>query len=96
MTKKELEKEVDYYNKKYCSRGSVQLDILSAYGGHQVVIRSKRDKKNKPINKTLDTGTRDITYGFDKASAVANDLMRCDSKGWLKDVIKSMEKRRRG
>ena len=44
-TKRELEIEVERLNEKYCKRGKNEFAISYAYGGYEVVLTGKRDKK---------------------------------------------------
>lgn len=41
-TKKDLEREVERFNEKYCKSGPNKFAISQAYGGYQVVLTGKK------------------------------------------------------
>lgn len=87
LSRKDLLREVNYYNYKYCKRGSVELDIMRACGGCQVVLRSKKNKKGEYMNKYLGSGVSSITSGYCSSRETLIDLDIQDYCDLLKEKI---------
>ena len=79
------------YNKKYCKNTNNELKVDCAYGGYQVVLTGKR-KKNGGFKGPLGSGTVEITYGHQSARDTLADLWKYDSKGDIKNKVKSYNK----
>ena len=96
-TKKDLQKQVDYLNNKYCKRTKNELKISQAYGGYQVVLTGKTYKRGKKTfyrKGSLGSGVVDIGNSWhDTANNTLNGLYKAESRGWLQSQIKWREKR---
>lgn len=65
FTKNTLKNILQEENERLCKNKSVELALSGAYGGWQIVLRSKYDNENKTyLNKYLMSGETTITYGF--------------------------------
>ena len=87
-TKRELEIEVERLNEKYCKRGKNEFAISYAYGGYEVVLTGKRDKKGNYKKGSLGSGVASITDGHDSATNTLNSLYKSESRNWLQSQVK--------
>jgi hypothetical protein len=92
-TYRDLQDEVKEMNEKYCKKGRVEMRVQRAYGGYQVQLVSKYDKKGRPLS-SLGSGCASITSGFDTAKETLADLYKSNSKGWLVSDIKFYNKKK--
>lgn len=67
ITIRDLRREVDILNQKFkkTDKTAVKFAISSAYGGHQIVVRSNKGG-----------GVTELTYGHKTPREVINDLER--------------------
>ena len=94
-TKKDLQKEVDRLNDKYCKRTKNKLRISQAYGGYSVELVGKRHKTTGKLLKGAMSGAADIGNPYhDTATNTLRGLYKAESKGWIKSAIKYREPRK--
>lgn len=94
-TKKDLFKEIDRLNKKYCKGGKNRLVVSQAYGGYQVCLTGKKKKSGGYYKGSLNSGCASITNGHDTATNTLNSLYKSDSRGWLSSDIKYYNRKAR-
>ena len=84
-------------NKKYCKNTKNELRVSQAYGGYEVQLTGKKDKRFKKganyLKNSLGSAIAQITYGHTSASETTNKLREYDSKGYVKDDINRFERR---
>ena len=99
-TKKDLQREVDRLNKKYCEKTKNELRIDEAYGGYAIQLTGKKDKRTlgnkypksvKYLKGSLNSAAANVTHGHVSASKTLEYLHRQDSNGNVKRIIKSYE-----
>lgn len=95
-TKRDLLREIDWFNKKYCKGRPNKFALSEAYGGYQVVLTGKKRKDGHYYKGSLGSGAASITNGYDSPSNTLNDLYRKDSKGWILMDVKAHDDRSRG
>ena len=85
---KDLQREVDRLNNKYCKRTKNELTISRAYGGYCVMLVGKRNKRTGRLLKGAMTGASWVGNQYhDTATNTLNSLYIADSRGWVKSVI---------
>lgn len=96
ITKKKLQQLVDSLNKKYCANSKNYLIIDEAYGGYQIMLTGKKDKrtKNKFIKNSLESGREFITYGHHPINTTYQYLLQQDGKGAVLNTIKYHNRKR--
>ena len=98
VTKKDLFSRVNALNRKYCKNTKNVLRVSQAYGGYEVQLTGKKDKryknKNRWLKGSLGSGVACITYGHDTARNTLNKLNEYDSKGYVRSSIRHYQKRR--
>lgn len=95
FNKKDLQAEVENYNKKHCSKTKNELAISSAYGGHKVVLTGKKRKDGKGW-RGIGTAQVDITNGYGSPKEAIFNLINADVSGKVKRTIKHYEKTNKG
>ena len=94
-TKKDLERHVHYLNKTVLKNKKNKLAIHSAYGGHQVVLTGKTDKryKHKKVYRkdSLKSAVCSITHGYESARKTNEKLINARNNGDLEYIIDCYE-----
>lgn len=98
VSKKDLQLEVNYLNDKYCRNTSNHLVIHQAYGGYCVGLTGKTYKKGNKIRYYKNSiGGGMVPIGNDWHDTARNTiigLQKSDSRGWIKNTIRHIEKRK--
>lgn len=97
-TKTDLFERVKALNRKYCRNGKNRLRVSQAYGGYEVQLTGKTDKrckkKMKWLKGSLGSGSVNVTFGHDTATKTLNKLNEFDSKGYVKSKISYYSQKR--
>lgn len=95
ITKKDLERHVHYLNKTVLKNKKNRLAISSAYGGYEVVLTGKTDKryKHKKVYRkdSLRSAVHSITNGHDSARKTNEKLLNARNNGDLEYIIDRYE-----
>lgn len=95
-TFKDLQREVNRLNAKYCKRTKNQLEISRAYGGYSVELVGKRNKRTHRLLKGAMSGSAGIGNQYhDTATNTLAGLYRADSRGWVKSAVRQYEPKRK-
>ncbi len=95
-TKKDLQREVDRLNEKYCKNTKNHLVVSEAYGGYAVELEGKYYKRGNKFfkRKGAMSGAASIGNDYhDTATKTLASLLKADSKGWVKNSIRHYEKK---
>lgn len=84
---KDLQKEVDRLNAKYCAKSKHRLVISRAYGGCKVDLTGKPRKDGKGY-RGMGTATSNVTRGYTSTRQTLTDLIYADASGIIKDRVK--------
>ena len=99
VTKNDLVQHVDYLNNKYCKNTKNKFRLSQAYGGYKISLTGKTYKRgNKTYWKKGSIGSGEanvIGYGYDTPKETLFNAYKSEAKGWLKQSLKSWEKRGR-
>lgn len=94
-TKKDLCREVERLNDKYCKNTKNHLVVGEAYGGYEVQLRGKEYKRGKKTFRRKGSMSGAIAIGnqgYDTATKTLAGLWYADSRGWVKNQIRYKEK----
>lgn len=91
-TLKDLQREVDRLNEKYCKNTANELVINRSYGGYAVQLTGKTYKKgNTYYNRGMSGAARIGNQYSDTATKTLEGLYNAESRGWLKNDVKIYE-----
>ena len=94
-TKKDLQREVDRLNDKYCRRTKNKLVISQAYGGYCVELVGKRNKRTHQLLKGAMSGASCVGNQYhDTATNTLSGLYKADSRGWVRSAVRYHEPKR--
>lgn len=91
-TKKDLEKEVSRLNRKYAKNSPNELVVHQAYGGYEVNLQGKQDKRYKgfKLRRGAMSGAAGIGNQYhDNATKTLAGLKTAESRGWVRSAFKT-------
>ena len=95
-TKRDLQREVERLNDRYCKYTKNKLAISQAYGGYSVELVGKRNKRTHQLLKGAMHGSASVGNAYhDTATNTLSGLYKADARGWVKSAVHAYEPKRR-